>query len=338
MRDWFWALRNLLWVVFVTCSALDTQAAGSRIALVIGNSAYKHAPPLSNPIHDATDVAGALEQLGFEVVRGIDLDYASMREHMLRFTNKLANAEVVFFYYAGHALHVTGRNYLIPVDAKIESEYDLDLLAVDLDLVLRGMTRATRTTLVFLDACRDNPFVARLARRVGGRSIAVNRGLAPVASGIGSLIVFATEPGSVALDGEGRNSPFTAALLQNIQRPGIQITDMMVAVRKEVLRLTDGQQVPWEHSSLVGKFFFVPQSMSAPESGAEDATGQRQIDSRNLEIAFWNSIKNRKAPACSKLTSTDIQTGSLPTLLRSTSRSSGPQSTSFQSTNPMTKR
>ena len=273
--------------------AVPEASASGRVALVIGNSAYKFAPKLNNSVTDASDIAAALERLGFDVVLGLDLDYAGMREHVLRFSGQLAGAEAGLFYYAGHGLQVAGRNYLAPIDAQLTSEADLDFRTIDLDLVLRNMTRESRTNIMFLDACRDNPLAVNLARRLGARSGAVSRGLAQVAGGIGTLIAFATEPGNVALDGEGRNSPFTAALLDAIERPGIHVGDVMIAVRNQVLKQTSGKQVPWEHSSLTERFYFVRGSAPPPAS-ADEAAKPREINPLDLELAFWNSIKNSK--------------------------------------------
>jgi hypothetical protein len=272
--------------------AAPAASAGGRVALVIGNSAYKFAPRLNNSANDASDIAATLERLGFDVVRGLDLDYTGMREHVLRFSEQLSGADVGLFYYAGHGLQVSGRNYLAPIDVRLESEADLDFRTIDLDLVLRNMTRETRTNIVFLDACRDNPLTAQLARRMGARSAAISRGLAPVVSGVGTLIAFATEPGNVALDGENtRNSPFTAALLDTIERPGLHVGDVMIAVRNQVLKQTNGKQVPWEHSSLTGKFYFVPQSATGK---TDEAATPKEINPLDLELAFWNSIKNSR--------------------------------------------
>jgi hypothetical protein len=288
------SLASLLGLAGSLLTPPEASASG-RVALVIGNSAYKFAPRLNNSVNDATDVAAALERLGFDVVLGLDLDHAGTREHVLRFSGQLAGAEAGLFYYAGHALQVGGRNYLVPIDAQLTSEADLDFRAIDLDLVLRNMTRETRTNIVFLDACRDNPLAVNLARRLGTRSGAVGRGLAQVAGGIGTLIAFATEPGNVALDGDGRNSPFTAALLDVIERPGVHVADVMIAVRNQVLKQTSGKQVPWEHSSLTERFYFVRGSAPPPGSG-DEAAKPREVSPLDLELAFWNSIKNSRNP------------------------------------------
>ena len=144
--------------------------ADKRVALVIGNSAYKNAPQLKNPSNDATDMAAALERLGFEVIRGLDTDYSAMRKLVRTFSDKLGDADVALLFYAGHGLQVAGKNYLVPIDAQIESQADLDFGTVDLDLIMHSMEADTRVNIVFLDACRDNPLAANLARRLGTRS------------------------------------------------------------------------------------------------------------------------------------------------------------------------
>ena len=191
--------------------------AQKRVALVIGNGSYKHTAHLKNPANDAGDMAAALQRLGFDVLRGIDLSHSGMRDIIRSFTQKVTGADVALVFYAGHGLQVGGKNYLLPVDAQIETQADLEFGSIDLNLVLGFMEGQAKTSIVFLDACRDNPLGARLSR--GTRSASVGRGLAQVDTGVGTLIAFATQPGNVALDGEGRNSPFTSALLTIIERP-----------------------------------------------------------------------------------------------------------------------
>ena len=232
-------------------------------------------------------MADALRRLGFEVLRGVDLDYLGMRNIVRRFSEQLPDTDVALMFYAGHGLQVAGKNYLVPVDAKIETPADLDFGTIDLDLVLRGMEADTRTSIVFLDACRDNPLAVGLSRRLGARSGTVSRGLAPVDTGVGTLIAFSTQPGNIALDGDGRNSPFTAALLKTIEVPGLPLSDVMIDVRNEVLRTTGRKQVPWDNSSLTAQFYFkpLPQGATAARRGAE-----------NMEVTFWNSIKDARNP------------------------------------------
>ena len=154
---------------------------------------------------------------------------------------------------AGHGMQVAGNNYLIPVDAKLEQPGDLNLDTIDLSYVLAQMESDQRVNLIFLDACRDNPLARSFASRLGTRSTAVGSGLAAIQSGGGTMIAYATEPNAVALDGEGRNSPFTAALLRHISTPGLEIGLLMRRVRSEVHQVTHGKQTPWDHSSLFGE-------------------------------------------------------------------------------------
>ncbi|MFD2182482.1 tetratricopeptide repeat protein [Rhodoplanes azumiensis] len=229
-----------------------------RVALVVGNSAYVHAPPLANPQNDAGDVAAALRRIGFDVVEGRNLDRRGMDEAVRSFGRKLDGADLAVFFYAGHGLQVAGKNYLVPVDAKLERPGDLALDAVDVSLVLAQMEADKRVNLVFLDACRDNPLSRSLARSLGTRSATVGTGLASIQSALGTMIAYATQPDNVALDGEGRNSPFTTALLKHIGTPGVDIGTIMRRVRAEVVTATREKQVPWDHSSLIGDVVLVP--------------------------------------------------------------------------------
>jgi TPR repeat protein len=226
--------------------------AQERVALVIGNSKYEHAGVLKNPVNDASDMAAALRKLGFQVIEGIDLSGGGMKARIREFSDKLANARVALFYYAGHGLQVDGRNYLVPTDARLKKPSDVELDAVDVKVVLRQMESFERINLVFLDACRNNPLAETLARSLArGRSITVGKGLAVEQSGIGMLIAFATAPEAEADDGgDDRNSPFTRALLRHIGTPGLDISLMMRRVRGDVIKSTKGKQVPWDHSSL----------------------------------------------------------------------------------------
>lgn len=260
---------------------LHGAAAEKRVALVIGNSAYQHTAPLRNPSNDATDMAAKLRELGFDVIDGIDLTKAEMESRIRAFADKLVGSDVGLFYYAGHGLAVDGKNFLAPVDAALKSEADVDFETVELNLVLKQMERSSRLSLVFLDACRNNPLATNLA--TSSRSLAVARGLARVEKAVGMMIAFSTRPEDVALDGEGRNSPFTGALLRHISDEGESVNDVMIQVRNDVLKTTDGKQVPWENSSLTGQFFFKP---AAPKTAADDsAASGAQITALQTEIA-----------------------------------------------------
>jgi len=285
---------RFLVAMFIFVTLLASQAmAEKRIALVIGNSAYQHVPVLANPRNDAADMAAKLKDLGFEVVSGNDLDLAGVRRTIRDFVNRLDGADMSLFFYAGHGLQVNGENYIAPVDAQLSSSIDLDFETVPINVILSAMERSTKINLVFLDACRDNPLAGNLSRSMGTRSAAVGRGLAKLGSGIGSLIAFATQPGNVALDGEGRNSPFTAALLRHLGTPDQDITRDLVQVRRDVLDSTDGKQVPWETSSLTGDVIlkFKPQEEPKPEPGAVVTPLPVEADN-TVELAYWDTIKN----------------------------------------------
>jgi uncharacterized caspase-like protein len=226
---------------------------GRRVALVVGNSDYRYAGKLANPTNDETDFAKSLRQLGFEVVAGSNLDRHGMDDAIREFGRKLEGADLALFFYAGHGLQVGGKNYLVPVDAKLERVGDLALDAVDIGTVLAQMESQKRVNLVFLDACRDNPLARSLVSSLGTRGIAVGAGLASVQSAIGTMIAYSTQPDNVALDGAGRNSPFTAALLKHIATPNVEIGTIMRRVRADVVAATHERQVPWDSSSLIGE-------------------------------------------------------------------------------------
>jgi len=273
-------LRAFLAFAAVLISA-HPALAEKRIALVVGNSKYVEVAPLPNPENDATAIASALKNAGFEVILGLDLDQRGFEGKVRDFSQLIADADVAAFFYAGHGLQVAGRNYLIPVDAHLENERDLDFNTVSFDLVLKQMElgRETKTSIVFLDACRNNPFVRNLARSMGTRAIGVSQGLAQVDTGVGTFIAYSTQPDNVALDGVGPNSPFTSALAKHMREPDRDLTSVMIEVRKDVLAATGGKQVPWDHSALTGEFYFQRSGEKANDAqagtGNDDALQQR---------------------------------------------------------------
>ena len=256
-----------------------------KVALVVGNAAYEHAAPLANPKNDAEDMATALEGLGFAVERAMNLDYRAFTERVLRFSKRTKGAEAALFYYAGHGLQVGGVNYLLPVDVALEDEMQLRFQTVDLTAVLQGMRSSAN--LVFLDACRDNPFVRSVARSMGTRSFAVGRGLAPVEDNAygGAFIAFATAAGEVASDGDGRNSPFTAALKQHIGSPGLEINQVLNRVRRELAGI---EQEPWATSSLVDDFYFSARPSVALPVPSSNAPIAPRVDPAE---ELWNQIR-----------------------------------------------
>jgi hypothetical protein len=235
-------------------------------------------------------MAKALTEAGFEVILGLDLDKRGFDGKVRDFARALNEADVALFYYAGHALQVSGRNYLVPVDASMERERDLDFETVGVDFILRQMEidRENKTNLVFLDSCRDNPLARNLARSMGTRSASVSQGLAQVQTGVGTFIAYSTQPGNVALDGTGSNSPFTAALVKGLRTTDRNLTSVMVDVRKDVLAATGGKQVPWDHSSLTGDFYFhraaAPGARARPSIPAPGSDMQKRLDELEKEL------------------------------------------------------
>jgi formylglycine-generating enzyme required for sulfatase activity len=274
-------------LILLVLACLAVPAEAKRVALVIGNSAYRNAPELGNPKNDAIDMAAALKTLGFQVVEGFDLDKPGMDRKVREFSVALSGADTGVFYFAGHGLQVNGANFLVPVDAELSTAAALEFEMVRLDLVQRLMEGEAKTNILFLDACRNNPLSRNLARAMGTRAAGIGSGLAAVESGVGTLISFATQPGNVALDGTGRNSPFAAALVKHIAASTGTLTDILVDVRNDVMAATARKQVPWEHSALTGRFYFKEPSQPAAQSPA----------ARNDAAEAWAAAKDTKNPS-----------------------------------------
>jgi uncharacterized caspase-like protein len=289
-------LRRLISLVALAAAIAMPALAEKRVALVIGNSAYVHAPVLPNPKHDAEGMAAALKRLDFEVLAGTDLAKPAMDKLLQAFADKLEKADVALVFYAGHGLQVGGHNYLVPIDGKLDKESDLVFQAVSLDTIQGLMEQSQRTNIMILDACRDNPLARNLARSMGTRSTGIGRGLGETKAGIGTLIVYATQPGNVALDGEGANSPFTAALLAHLETKGLEVRQVLTRVRQAVIANTKGKQVPWDSSSLTGDFFFAaaPGAVAPPPSPSPPASREPAQSDEHL---FWQSIKDSKNAA-----------------------------------------
>ena len=279
-------IRFALLLAFVLAvSVASAHAQERRIALVIGNGKYGHVPYLSNPPEDASAIAAALQRLGFETRSIVDADRATMEHAIRAFGDHARNADAALFYYAGHAFQVSDRNLLVPVDARIRDERDLRFETLDLEDVLGQLSGRSATSIVFIDACRDNPFSARLKGATRGVKIAA--GPAPVPAAAGALIAFATAPGTVAEDGGGKHSPFTAALLEHLEKPGLEIRHIMGRVRQSVRETTRGRQIPWENSSLEREFYF----RGGQEPPAAASVGGANTDA---ELIFWDSVKNSR--------------------------------------------
>jgi uncharacterized caspase-like protein len=235
---------------------------GRRVALVIGNGAYAHVKALPNPPNDARSIARSLRDIGFTVSEGIDLDRAAMQKTTRDFLREAARAQVAVVYYAGHGVQIDGRNYLVPVDVRLQAGSNITDAMIDIDTILAGLDDQVRTNILILDACRNNPVAPQIASAGPSRAIEPGSGLAAPAAlgpgatlGAGTLIAFATAPGQVALDGEGANSPFSAALSRHIGTPGLEVQQMLTRVRAEVVASTKAKQVPWSNSSLLGEVY-----------------------------------------------------------------------------------
>ena len=266
------------------------QVEQRRVALVIGNGRYTHASPLENPANDARAMSTVLRNLGFDVETGLDLDLRAMGDVQERFEARLrGKPDVALLFYAGHGLQVKGRNYLVPIDAQIEAQAHLSSRAILFNDLLEPMSEDAGASLIFLDACRDNPFTRNLARTFGegARSAGIRGGLARIEKVAGTFISYATAPDTVAYDGKGDNSPYTGALLRHIESPGLSVADMMIDVRNAVLTETSNKQEPWDQSSLRSRFYFVPEEAAPPP----------EAPSLSAAAEEWAAIQNTSSLA-----------------------------------------
>jgi uncharacterized caspase-like protein len=273
--------------------------ADKRVAFVVGNAAYRNVAQLPNPAIDAGSMARVLRNVGFDVVEGVNLSRDAMTAKLLEFGKKAEGADVAVFFYAGHGIAIDGTNYLLPVDADLKSEMDVKLgAAINVDLTLEQTMSDAKVKLVFLDACRDNPFAAKIRSAKATRSINVATGLAEMKSGEGTLIAFATGPGQTALDGQGgTNSPFTRALIANIAQPGVEIQQAMTKVRAQVNEETGKNQLPWGHTNLTGSVYLNP--AAAPAEVAAEAPNTPAVAASvtsDVELEFWRSVKDSNKP------------------------------------------
>ncbi|MBP7335885.1 caspase family protein [Niveispirillum sp.] len=244
--------------------------AGRKVALVIGNGAYKGAPVLQNPLNDAAAMRRALGGMGFSVIGGDDLDVAAMDGLLDRFAGMAAGAEQAVIYFSGHGLQVDGVNYLLPVDISLSTKRDLHRRAILADAMVEAMAGATGLRLLILDACRDNPFARALEATSGTKSVAVGKGLGQIAGldGVGNtLVAYATRAGDVALDGTGNLSPYVKALTTHLVTPGLELNLLFGRVRDDVVRATGGRQIPFTYGSTGGQAIYLaglPLPVEAP--------------------------------------------------------------------------
>jgi hypothetical protein len=266
--------------------------AETRVALVIGNSAYARVPALPNPASDARAVADLFTKAGFDLVEmKTDLDGASMRRALRDFSTAVRDADVAVVYYAGHGMEVGGTNYLVPTDAVLEKDIDVEDETVSLDRVSQLIEPAKRLRLIIMDACRDNPFASGMKRSVASRSI--GRGLAKVdVTTADTLVAFAARAGSTAADGDTGHSPYTAALLSNIATPGLDVRLALGRVRDQVLASTAGQQEPFVYGSLGGAE--IPLVASAKPA---DVASTASVPAGDSAAQAWADTKETKDSA-----------------------------------------
>jgi TPR repeat protein len=297
------SLRSRRFCLFPLCAAISLWLsalpafAETRVALVIGNGGYAMGR-LPNSTADADLMAKTLTGVGFDVIKLLDADAPRMRQAFVEFGRRLStkaagNEAVGLFYYAGHAVQVQGQNYLIPLGADIRSEAEVPLQALNLAELLAAMksgekpgaaATSGRLSIAVLDACRDNPFAASVRAMKGG--------LAAVSAPTGTLIAYATAPGSVASDGSDGHSPYASALARTIPTPGLTVEDVFKRTREQVLKATKNIQTPWEHSSLTGSFVFKPKAAAPEPSSRLAAFTGGEAARRMKEIAAWDKIKD----------------------------------------------
>jgi len=307
-------LKGLIAAVGMSLAVAAPQAAEAafdkKVALIVGNAAYENAPALANPVTDAKAIAAAFERLGFETVTGYDLDRDGLEDTVRRFARASRKADLTAFFYAGHGIAFDNKNYIIPVDAKFADATALDFEAVGMDFVVKQMRYNDGVSLVFIDACRDNPLASTLTRSLGSATrSAVSRGLAGMDvknAGRGLAIAFATSPGEVAYDGADNHSPFTKALLNNLETEGADITEVMSRVTGEVLQITDDRQRPWLNASLTGPVVLkpakaIPVASIEREDGAPadqpSAAAQNKISSLEADTNLFNFAFESKTVA-----------------------------------------
>jgi hypothetical protein len=270
--------------VMLTCVGIAPSHAEKRVALVIGNSTYAKVPALPNPANDATAFGTLLKSLGFDVVETkTNLDLASMRRVLRDFTSAVRDADIVVVFYAGHGIEMNGTNYLIPVDAMLERDIDVEDETVSLDRVSQLIEPAKRLRVIIVDACRDDPFASGMKRTVASRSI--GRGLAKVdVTTADTLVAFAARAGSTAADGDGSNSPYTSALLRHIATPGLDVRLALGRVRDQVMASTAGRQEPFVYGSLGGaEISIVPGTGATAAVPASDPAAQVWQDTKNTK-------------------------------------------------------
>ena len=276
--------------------AAAPASAETRVALVLGNSAYAHGGRLTNPANDATAVAQSLRKVGFTVVLQTDLGKNDLEAALKGFTRAAAGADIALVYFAGHGIEKGGTNYLIPVDATLAADADIDFEAVPLDLVMHAVSGATKLKIVILDACRNNPFHDSMKRSAGVRGIGQGLAKPPDPEEGDMLVAYAAEAGSTAEDGTGANSPFATALARHITDQGVDIRIMFGRIRDDVRTATGMRQEPAVYESLGGEqFFMAPGGQAAKGTLIAQSPGAAP-DAKTMDLTFWQSVAASRDP------------------------------------------
>lgn len=290
-------------VVFLTAILLwmAPAVAAVKVALVIGNNSYIHAPALSNPVNDAKAVAGVLRRIGFDVIESYDVAKADAEGLMEAFAKKAAKADIGLVYFAGHGIQVSGETYLVPVDVQLESDRDMRKL-IPADYFLQDASQAHTVGVVILDACRDNPFIKRLSEATAQtQSITVGRGLSRVDDvPRKGLIAYATQAGNVALDtAGGRNSPYATALVTHLGAPNKDIRLVFGAIRDEVIELTNRQQEPYTYGSLGGDPIYLFEADETTKVATSEAEEPERREPKDAVSYIPTSQLSTSAPVTS---------------------------------------
>ncbi len=309
----------------------SSDSSESRVALVIGNASYKDAP-LANPVNDARAIAKALNDLGFQVKLQTNLTQAQMRRAIREFGDELhAKQGVGLFYFAGHGVQISNRNFLIPVGADIQREYEVEDQSVDAGAVLSMMQSAkARVNIVILDACRNNPFIRDFRSAING--------LAPMQAPAGTLVAFSTAPGQTAIDGTGQFGLYTEHLVENLTVPGLKIEDVFKNVRVGVQRTSGGRQIPWENTSLTGDFYFrAPAAIAAPAMAVAPATPSATPDAIDRAVQAALGKRELEDTARRSIQQNEIERAVMAALRRREQELAGPQSSRAERENQAAK-
>jgi hypothetical protein len=283
MTRLFFRVLGLFVCFFALLLGIQAGSAADRVALVIGNGAYQKVPTLPNPSRDASDLAKALERLSFQVTRLDNASASEMRKSLVEFGRKAVGSDVAVVFYAGHGMEVGGENWLIPVDAELQNDTDIESEAVSLKSINLQVAKARSLGLIILDACRNNPFANKMKRSLGTR--AVDRGLARSEPTDNVLVAYAARDGTTASDGEGRNSPFTTALLRHIETPGLEISFLFRRVRDDVMTATKREQQPFVYGSLSKDEIY----LKSPIGATTEKIAAPKITTEDEQ--FWQSIR-----------------------------------------------